>query len=215
MFLKLNRWSIQDHNYKAKALSVAGNAFDLFQQHQPAPKLRVLAAAAFEHRAATTDSWIFYHLLSDAQTIAATLFRAAMVTLTSGVLLESLHVEMRRGHAMIATLMTEAVASGAAFEDVASLGVFPWEHSLSESRVVQLGDRDESRCTHLVPNGLVAVLAISIQRFVVGTNVIRDGLVGTAALGVFRRRFPLCHERFALFSILVEFLEGEESVVLC
>lgn len=48
-----------------------------------------------------------------------------MVSFASGVVLESLHVEMRRSHAMVAALMSRSVASGTAFEDVARRGVLP------------------------------------------------------------------------------------------
>jgi hypothetical protein len=33
---------------------------------------------------------------------------------------------------VVATFVTEAVAPGTAFEDVAGLGVFSWEHSFPE-----------------------------------------------------------------------------------
>jgi hypothetical protein len=115
---------------------------------------------------------------------------------------------------MIAALMTEAVASGTPFEDVASLGVFPREHSFPELQVTQLGDRNESRCVHLVRKCFIAALAENVEQLAVGTNISRNVSIGTAALNVFRGYFPLRHECFAPVSVLVEFLEGEESVVL-
>jgi hypothetical protein len=74
--------------------SVADTDFDSLHQHHPVPKLGVLAAAASEHRAAATDCWILHHLLSDAETIATALCRAPTVTLASGIVLYSLHVEV-------------------------------------------------------------------------------------------------------------------------
>jgi hypothetical protein len=61
---------------------------------------------------------------------------ASVMPLASGILFEGLHVEMRRSHAMIPTLMSGSVASSAAFEDVAGWRVFPREDGHPELRVL-------------------------------------------------------------------------------
>ena len=88
-----------------------------------------------EHRIATTAIRIRLHLPANAKSIAVTPCLPSVMPFASGVLLESLHVEMRRSHAMVAALVSEAVASGTAFEDVARRGVLPREDGHPELRV--------------------------------------------------------------------------------
>jgi hypothetical protein len=96
----------------------------------------ILADTATEHRIATAAFRIRFHLPADAEPIAMTSRLASLMSLASSILLESLHVEMRRSHAMVATLVAKTIASGAAFEDVARWGVFPRKDGHPELRVL-------------------------------------------------------------------------------
>jgi len=78
------------------------------------------------------------YLPPDAHTIAKAFRIATVVPLASRVVLQGLHVEMRRGHAVIAALVPKTVTSGTAFEDVARWGMFPRKDSHPELRVLQL-----------------------------------------------------------------------------
>ena len=67
---------------------------------------------------------------------------AAVVSFASGILFERLHVEMRRRHAVVAALVSETIASGTAFEDVAARGVSSREDGHPELRVLHFRDCD-------------------------------------------------------------------------
>jgi hypothetical protein len=54
----------------------------------------VLADSPTEHRITTAAVRVSFHLPADAEPIATTSHLASMVSFASGVLLESLHVEM-------------------------------------------------------------------------------------------------------------------------
>ena len=80
------------------------------------------------------------YLPPDAHTIAKAFRIATVVPLASRVVLQGLHVEMRRGHAVIAALVPKTVTPGTAFEDVAARGISSWEDGHPELRVLQLRD---------------------------------------------------------------------------
>ena len=80
-----------------------------------------------EHRITTAAIRIRFHLPTNAKPIAITSRLSSVVSFASGVLLKSLHVEMRRSHAMVAALVSRSITSGTAFEDLARRSVLPRE----------------------------------------------------------------------------------------
>ena len=88
---------------------------------------------------------------------------AAVVRLASRVMLEGLHVEMRRRPVMVAPLVSEIVALRTTFENIASWGVYSWEDGHPELRVLQLRNSDEPGCEDVDPEGLVAMPAVAFE----------------------------------------------------
>jgi hypothetical protein len=102
--------------------------------NQSLPK-EILADPTTEHRITTAAIRVRFHLPDNTEPIAMTPRLASVMRFASGVLLESLHVEMRRSHAMIATLVARTIASDTAFKIIAVWRVFPRENGHPELRV--------------------------------------------------------------------------------
>lgn len=67
-------------------------------------------------------------------TIAVAPPSLSMMCFTPGVMLEVLHVEMGRSHAIVVTLVVETVGSGACFENILAGDVFSCKYRSLELR---------------------------------------------------------------------------------